>query len=136
MSPGCAISARPSDLHKGIGTRPGGRGVSRNDFLLIAAAIVAAIGLIHSYLGERLVFPRLFALPDLPLLRRDRTYTVAVLRYAWHLTSVAWWAAGALLIVLWWGKGDLRQSVVVVVAGLLLLTGVTILATCGPRHPG
>ena len=28
--------------------------MSRNDFLLVAAAIVAAIGLIHSYLGERL----------------------------------------------------------------------------------
>ena len=109
--------------------------MSRNDLLLFAALVVAVIGLVHSILGERVVFPRLFALPDLPLLRRDRTYTVAVLRYAWHLTSVAWWAAGALLIVLWWGKGDLRQSVVVV-ASLLLLTGVTILATCGRRHPG
>ena len=110
--------------------------MSRNDLLLFAALVVAVIGLVHSILGDRVVFPRLFALPDLPLLRRDRTYTVAVLRYAWHLTSVAWWAAGALLIVLWWGKGDLRQSVVAIVAGLLLLTGVTILATCGPRHPG
>ena len=66
--------------------------MSRNDLLLIAAVIVAAIGLIHSYLGERLVFPRLFALPDLPLLRRDRAYTENVLRYAWHVTSLAWWA--------------------------------------------
>ena len=73
--------------------------MSRNDLLLLAALVVAVIGLVHSILGERVVFPRLFALPDLPLLRRDRTYTVHVLRYAWHLTSVAWWAFAAILIM-------------------------------------
>ncbi len=78
----------------------------------------------HSYLGETIVFPRLFALPNLPLLRRDRTYTVNVLRYAWHMTSVAWWAGGAILAALWWGRGDLRQTVLMIVAGMLLFTGL------------
>jgi hypothetical protein len=110
--------------------------VSRNDFLLIAALLVAVIGAVHSYLGETVVFPRLFALPNLPLLRRDRTYTVNVLRYAWHMTSVAWWAGGAILAALWWGRGDLRQTVLMIVASMLLFTGLVILATAGRRHPG
>src|SRR6478735_4767003 len=109
--------------------------MSRNDFLLVAAAIVAAIGLIHSYLGERLVFSRLFALPDLPLLRRDRTYTENVLRYAWHLTSLAWWSAGAILVAFWWGASDPRRTVLLIIAAMLLLTGLTVLATAGRRHP-
>src|SRR5713226_7960315 len=42
--------------------------------LLFAAILVSVIGAMHSFLGERYVFGRLFALPDLPLLRRDRRY--------------------------------------------------------------
>lgn len=109
--------------------------MSRNDFLLVAAVVVAFIGCVHSYLGERLVFPRLFALPDLPLLRRDRTYTENVLRYAWHVTSVAWWSASAMLVAFWWGAGDARHTSLLIIAAMLLLTGLIILSTCGRRHP-
>ena len=109
--------------------------MSRNDLLLLAALVVAVIGLVHSILGERVVFPRLFALPDLPLLRRDRTYTVHVLRYAWHLTSVAWWAFAAILIMVWLGAADMRRASVLIVALTLLASGVVILATAGRRHP-
>jgi hypothetical protein len=109
--------------------------MSRNDFLLVAAVVVAFIGVVHSYLGERLVFPRLFALPDLPLLRRDRAYTENVLRYAWHVTSVAWWSASAMLVAFWWGAGDARQTSLLIIAAMLLLTGLIILTTCGRRHP-
>ena len=84
--------------------------MSRNDLLLVAAVIVAVAGFVHSYLGERLVFPRLFALADLPLLRRDRIYTENVLRYAWHVTSLAWWAVGAILIAFWWGDAGVGHS--------------------------
>jgi hypothetical protein len=109
--------------------------MSRSDLLLVAAVIVAAIGLIHSYLGERLVFPRLFALPDLPLLRRDRVYTENVLRYAWHLTSLAWWGSSATLVAFWWGAGDARHTALIIIAAILLLHCVIILSTCGRRHP-
>jgi hypothetical protein len=109
--------------------------MSRNDLLLVAAVIVAVAGFVHSYLGERLVFPRLFALADLPLLRRDRIYTENVLRYAWHVTSLACWAAGAILIAFWWGATDARHTALLIIAAMLLLTGLIVLATAGRRHP-
>jgi hypothetical protein len=102
--------------------------------LISAAVLLGFIGVVHSVLGERYVFRRLFALPNLPLLRRDRVYTEHVLRYAWHLTSVAWWGFGALLLVLALGSGGI-SGLGAVVAATLLLTGVVILMTAGLRHP-
>ena len=92
--------------------------MSRNDLLLFAALVVGVIGLVHSILGERVVLPRLFSLPDLPLLRRDRTYTVAVLRYAWHVTSLAWWGSSATLAAFWWGAGDARHTALIIIAAI------------------
>lgn len=51
-------------------------------FLLVsAAAVLGFIGCAHSYLGERFVFGRLFALHGLPRLHNDRQYTERVLRW-------------------------------------------------------
>jgi hypothetical protein len=110
--------------------------MSRNDLLLVAGLVVVVTGFVHSYLGETTVFPRLLALPNLPLLRRDRGYTENVLRYAWHATSLAWWAAGAILITLWWDHGDVRRTAIMLIAGMLAVSGFTILVTAGYRHPG
>jgi len=102
--------------------------------LLVAASLVLFIGVAHSVLGERFVLPRLLALPDLPLLHRDRRYTTSVLRYAWHLTSLAWWGLAGILIVVA-VSGPSVRNVGAVVAGTLLLSAVVILVTAGRRHP-
>ena len=102
--------------------------------LLFAAIVLSAIGAMHSFLGERYVFRRLFALPDLPLLRRDRRYTERILRFAWHLTSLAWWGFAALLVVLALAP-EARSLLTGVIAATLLLSGALILATAGTRHP-
>ncbi|MDZ4860978.1 MAG: hypothetical protein SGI88_18540 [Candidatus Hydrogenedentes bacterium] len=105
-----------------------------NTLMLAAAAILVFCGCAHSYLGERFLFRRLFALPDLPLFHHDRRYTESVLRFAWHLTSLAWWGFAAILLSLAIGAPTLR-----VVGGIIgitiLLTGTIIVATAGKRHP-
>jgi hypothetical protein len=63
----------------------------RHLMLLLAAALLGFIGVAHSYLGERFVFRPLFALADLPLLRKDRAFTENVLRYACYLLSITFW---------------------------------------------
>ena len=99
-----------------------------------AAAILLFIGMMHSWLGERYLFPRLFALENLPLFRKDRNYTQRVIRFAWHLTSLAWWGVAALLLVFAFAPTSL-QLLEVVCGGIAFVTGLVILATAGTRHP-
>jgi len=66
---------------------------------LAAAALCASVALAHSWLGERYVLIRLFRRADLPHLFGSDLFTRRTLRFAWHLTSVAWLGFGALLVV-------------------------------------
>jgi hypothetical protein len=84
--------------------------------LLIAAILTAAVGIAHSYLGERYVLVRLFRRSDLPRLFGSDLFTRRTLRFAWHLTSVAWWGFSALLNFLAAGAADLRGAALGVVA--------------------
>jgi hypothetical protein len=64
--------------------------------LLAAGAVLAfGIGLAHSLLGERYVLIRLFRRRDLPKLFGADTFTRRTLRFAWHLTTLAWWGFAA-----------------------------------------
>ena len=64
----------------------------------IAAGLLAFIGIVHSVLGERLLLRPLFAHPDWSLPRMPREPAERVLRFAWHLTTIAWWAIAAALV--------------------------------------
>ena len=68
--------------------------------LLIAAALLVFIAAAHSYLGERYILIRLFRREDLPKLRGSDWFTKRTLRFAWHITSVAWLGFAAILVVL------------------------------------
>ena len=70
-------------------------------FLLHSAAGLAIlVGAVHSVLGERYILVRLFRRGDLPHLFGGDVFTRRTLRFAWHLTSVAWWGFAALLLLL------------------------------------
>lgn len=85
--------------------------------LLIAAALAVLLGVGHSYLGERYVLMRLFRRVELPKLFGSDIFTRRVLRFAWHLTSVAWWGFAAILVLLATGDpADLRAHVLLVLA--------------------
>ena len=102
--------------------------------LLVAAAVLAFIGAMHSYLGERHVLRPILALPNLPKLGGSRDYMESVLRFAWHLTSVAWWGTSATLVLLWRGQGV--AAIGGVLAATFALHGLTILLIKhGTRHP-
>lgn len=66
--------------------------------LPLAAALAVAIAGLHSYLGERYILVRLFRRSDLPHLFGSDLFTRRTLRFAWHLTSVAWIGMGAALV--------------------------------------
>ncbi|RZM84676.1 hypothetical protein C3B51_02340 [Pseudoalteromonas rubra] len=68
--------------------------------LYLAAALLILVSLAHSYLGERFILIRLFKRDNLPELFGSSDFTIRTLRFAWHLTSIAWLGLAALLIAL------------------------------------
>src|ERR1051325_2752185 len=67
---------------------------------LVAALLAVVLGIAHSFLGEKYILIRLFRRDDLPKLFGGSEFTVRTLRFAWHLTSIAWWCAAALFFLL------------------------------------
>ena len=68
--------------------------------LLIGAALLVVIAAAHSYLGERYILIRLFRRENLPKVRGSEWFTRQTLRFAWHITSVAWLGFAAILVAL------------------------------------
>jgi hypothetical protein len=66
--------------------------------LLIAAALLLLLGLVHSVLGERYILVRLFRRDNLPRLFGSDVFTKRTLRFAWHLTTVVWLGVAVLLV--------------------------------------
>lgn len=89
--------------------------------LYLAASLVVALGIAHSTLGERHILVRLFRRDNLPKLFGGTEFTVRTLRFAWHITTVAWFGFGALLLHA--GRGDLSTS------GTLRIIGATFIAS-------
>jgi hypothetical protein len=54
----------------------------------------------HSWLGERYLIGRLLRRSDLPRLFGDDAFTKHTLRFAWHLTTVAWLGLAGVMAVL------------------------------------
>ena len=65
--------------------------------LHVAAILIFLTGLAHSVLGERYILIRLFRRDNLPQLLGGTAFTTQTLRFAWHITTVAWWGFALLL---------------------------------------
>lgn len=76
--------------------------------LYVAALLAVVLGAAHSLLGEKYILIRLFRRDDLPRLFGSSRFTTRTLRFAWHLTTLAWWGFAALLVQL--GHGGLSPS--------------------------
>ena len=68
--------------------------------LVIASLLILALGVVHSYLGERYIIVRLLRRSDLPRLFGSDEFTRHTLRFAWHLTTVVWLGLALLLLVM------------------------------------
>jgi hypothetical protein len=98
-----------------------------NKLLWLAAVLLAVIGVMHSYLGEKYVLGR--------LLRHDVPFTHAVIRFAWHITSLAFWGFSAILVVMAVRPVGDARAIGAVLALTFLLCGLLIVFTAGLRHP-
>lgn len=101
--------------------------------LHLAALLVFAVGLAHSILGERYILIRLFRRTELPRLLGGTEFTAQTLRFAWYITTLAWWGIGVLLWLA--GSGQLTVSALLTVIGwTALLSGLLPLIHTRGRH--
>jgi hypothetical protein len=91
---------------------------------LLAAVLALGVGVAHSFLGEKYILIRLFRRSDLPKLFGGTEFTVRTLRFAWHLTSVAWWGAAALFFLL--AQGRISSAAVSSVLAAVFLVSAAI----------
>lgn len=71
-----------------------------NTLLHIAAFLALGLGVAHSVLGEMYILKPLLARGGLPRLFGGTAFAERTVRFAWHLTSIAWFGFAALLLLL------------------------------------
>ena len=92
--------------------------------LYFASLLTVAVGIAHSYLGERYILIRLFQRDNLPKLFGSSEFTIQTLRFAWHVTSVAWWGFAAILVLL--AQPPIKASTIGLAIGCTFLIHFTI----------
>lgn len=111
-----------------------------NPYLLAAGVLLIAIGLIHSILGERIIFRRMRAQGMIPtqggnLLREPH---VRILWATWHMASIMGWF---IACVLFWlalpSSSNVHTSFLAkaLIITLLASSALVLIGTKG-RHPG
>lgn len=100
--------------------------------LIVATLLIIAIGIAHSYLGEKYIFVRLFRQP-LPKLFGNDQFTKQTLRFAWHVTTIAWLGFAALLLTLYLGETS-ESSVLMTIGVTFAATAITALLGSRGKH--
>jgi len=98
-----------------------------------SAFLAIFIGLVHSYLGERYILIRLFK-RELPKLLGSDWFTKRTLRFAWHLTTVAWWGFAAVLFILSSPGEDIQKQILIVIAIVFIVSGLFSSAFTKGKH--
>jgi hypothetical protein len=105
-----------------------------NSALLVAAILIALVAVAHSYLGERYILMRLFRRADLPRLFGSDLFTRRTLRFAWHITSVAWLGLAGVLVVLASPGPPARGALLLTVATTFLASAAIAAVGSRGRH--
>ena len=105
-----------------------------NPALATAAILTVLLAAAHSYLGERYILMRLFRRSDLPKLFGGTRFTQDTLRFAWHVTSVAFVGFAALLVALALPGGVSPRVLGWVIGTTFAVSGLVALIGSRGRH--
>ncbi len=99
--------------------------------MLLAAALLSVfIGLAHSVLGEKYILRRLFRRP-LPKLLGGEEFTRKTIRFAWHVTTLAWFGFAAQMLLIHFGLDGTRNLLLASSATFAATGAVALLASRG-----
>lgn len=102
--------------------------------LLVGSFLLLFIGFIHSYLGEKYILIRLFKRDNLPKILGSDWFTKRVLRFAWHLTTIAWWGFAVVLYLLSKPSDNIRAEILITIAVVFAISGVVSLLFSRGKH--
>jgi hypothetical protein len=71
---------------------------------------------------------------ELPKLFGGDDFTKQVLRFAWHLTTIAWFGFASILIGISYAKEELYQTTLYTTAAVFLLSGLMSFGYTKGRH--
>lgn len=104
-----------------------------NSLFFIVAVVLFMLGIAHSAFGEKLLLIPIAKEKSVDLFKQ-KPYMINVMRFAWHITSIAWW--GMALIIFDFAKVENPLIFSVhALAGTFTLTGIIILAFSKGLHP-
>lgn len=101
--------------------------------LYLAAFLLLGVAAAHSWLGEKYILTRLFRRENLPELFGSQDFTRNTLRFAWHLTTVAWLGLAAILVLIA-NNALTAANAGLVIAATFLVHGVAALVGSRGRH--
>ena len=104
--------------------------------LYLAAFFTFFIGVTHSVLGEKYILIRLFKRGNLPKLFGGTEFTQLTLRFAWHITTVAWWGFAVILILLAQNTFTFHNLTMVIGITFLVSSVITIIMSKGRHYAG
>jgi hypothetical protein len=106
--------------------------------LLAAGWLSVIIGLIHSVLGELLIFRHLREDSFVPMIAIPPLHerNTRILWATWHATTFFGWAIGAILISLAYSTQGSTQAVVQIIAFSMFVASIMVLIATKARHPG
>jgi len=103
--------------------------------LTIAASLTVLVGLFHSIAGEiRLIRP-LLATPGLPTLGHGPWYGRALIRTAWHLTTLTWWGLAVMMLVIHLDPAPQHAAFLWMSCALFAVSGLAALILSRAKHP-
>ncbi len=106
-----------------------------NTFLVIAAVLAVLVGVIHSVLGERLIFRHP---PRVAVGARRHRWPFDILWATWHIASVMGLALAAVLwkLAAMPEPSALREFLLLAIALAYAVSGLLVLVGTRGRHPG
>lgn len=111
-----------------------------NAWLMLAAALMTLTGLVHSLLGEQLIFRRMRRGTLVPAFGGDllQERNVRILWATWHLASVLGWGVAAALLLLAdpASAGPATRGLVHILALASAIGALLVMVSTRGRHPG
>jgi hypothetical protein len=111
-----------------------------NTYFLIAAILVFLVGIIHSALGEYLIFRHLRRKNIIPTLAAPplRERHVRILWATWHIVTIFGFVFGILLLKLSQATGNGNQEIFIkeIIIYAMIASSLLVLWATKGRHPG
>ncbi len=107
-------------------------------YALSAGLLAIAVALVHSLLGEKLIFSRMRESSIVPTSGQPvlRERHVRILWATWHLVSIMGIAFGAMLIHAAQPHAELPRFVLITIVVTMVLSGALVLYATKGKHPG